>query len=93
VLEYYDWDYVVDQYERLFAKMAGQELPERDRANIERSEAASDRKKALSRSLRCDYFQIQTTAAADHGQISVPAESSPAARSLIEEPLPFTNEP
>lgn len=50
VLEYYDWDYVVDQYERLFAKMAGLQLPERDRANIKRSEAASDREKSLSRS-------------------------------------------
>jgi glycosyltransferase involved in cell wall biosynthesis len=48
VLEYYDWDYVVDQYERLFAKMAGLQLPERDRANIERSEAASAREKPLS---------------------------------------------
>jgi glycosyltransferase involved in cell wall biosynthesis len=27
VLEYYDWDYVVDQYERLFANMAGQPVP------------------------------------------------------------------
>lgn len=50
VLEYYDWDYVVDQYERLFAKMAGLQLPEQDRANIKRSEAASDREKSLSRS-------------------------------------------
>jgi glycosyltransferase involved in cell wall biosynthesis len=50
VLEFYDWDYVVDQYERLFAKMAGLQLPERDRANIERSEAASDREKSLSHS-------------------------------------------
>lgn len=50
VLEYYDWDYVVDQYERLFAKMAGLQLPEGDRANIKRSEAASDREKSLSRS-------------------------------------------
>ena len=50
VLEFYDWDYVVDRYERLFAKMAGLQLPERDRANIERSEAASDREKSLSHS-------------------------------------------
>src|SRR5438270_14075835 len=28
VQEVYDWDYVVDQYERLFAKMAGHLLPE-----------------------------------------------------------------
>jgi glycosyltransferase involved in cell wall biosynthesis len=29
VKEKYDWDYVVDQYEDLFAKMAGKPLPER----------------------------------------------------------------
>jgi glycosyltransferase involved in cell wall biosynthesis len=50
VLEYYDWDYVVDQYERLFAEMAGLPLPEADRANVERSEAASAREESLSRS-------------------------------------------
>jgi glycosyltransferase involved in cell wall biosynthesis len=50
VLEYYDWDYVVDQYERLFAEMAGLPLPQADRANIDRSEAASAREKLLSRS-------------------------------------------
>jgi len=51
VLEYYDWDYVVDQYERLFARMAGRPLPEADRANLNRSTAASAREeKAASRS-------------------------------------------
>jgi glycosyltransferase involved in cell wall biosynthesis len=50
VLEYYDWDYVVDQYERLFAEMAGLPLPAADRANLERSEAASAREESLSRS-------------------------------------------
>ena len=51
VLEYYDWDYVVDQYERLFARMAGLPLPEADRANLNRSTAASAREeKAASRS-------------------------------------------
>jgi hypothetical protein len=50
VLEYYDWDYVVDQYERLFAQMAGLPLPEADRANVNRSEAASAREKSLSHS-------------------------------------------
>lgn len=49
VLEYYDWDYVVDQYERLFAEMAGLPLPEADRANIDRSDAAAAREKLLSR--------------------------------------------
>ena len=29
VKEFYDWDYVVDQYEELFAKMAGLEVPPR----------------------------------------------------------------
>jgi glycosyltransferase involved in cell wall biosynthesis len=50
VLEYYDWDYVVDQYERLFARMAGLPLPEADRDNVNRSEAASAREKSLSHS-------------------------------------------
>jgi glycosyltransferase involved in cell wall biosynthesis len=30
VREFYDWDYVVDRYEELFAKMAGLPLPSRD---------------------------------------------------------------
>jgi glycosyltransferase involved in cell wall biosynthesis len=50
VLEYYDWDYVVDQYERLFARMAGLPLPEADLDNVNRSTAASAREKAASRS-------------------------------------------
>ena len=50
VLEYYDWDYVVDQYERLFAQMAGLTLPEADRANVTRSTAAFAREEAVSRS-------------------------------------------
>jgi glycosyltransferase involved in cell wall biosynthesis len=50
VLEHYDWDYVVDQYERLFAEMAGLTLPEADRANVIRSTAASAREESLSRS-------------------------------------------
>src|SRR3989475_1678771 len=50
VLDAYDWDYVVDQYERLFARIAGLPLPEADRANINRSEAASAREESLSRS-------------------------------------------
>src|SRR2546421_6303728 len=48
--EVYDLGLVVDQYERLFAQMAGLPLPEADRANINRSEAASAREKSLSRS-------------------------------------------
>jgi glycosyltransferase involved in cell wall biosynthesis len=31
VREFYDWDYVVDRYEELFANMAGLPLPSRDR--------------------------------------------------------------
>ena len=50
VLEHYDWDYVVDQYERLFAKMAGLSLPEADAANVTRSAAASAREESLIRS-------------------------------------------
>ena len=34
VLEAYDWDYVVGQYERLFAKMAGEPLPESKNAAV-----------------------------------------------------------
>jgi glycosyltransferase involved in cell wall biosynthesis len=50
VLEFYDWDFVVDQYERLFAKMAGLSLPEADSANVIRSTAASARERVMSRS-------------------------------------------
>jgi glycosyltransferase involved in cell wall biosynthesis len=49
--EFYDWDYVVDQYERLFAKMAGLQLPERDHtADIESADALAPQAKSLSRS-------------------------------------------
>jgi glycosyltransferase involved in cell wall biosynthesis len=34
VKEAYDWDYVVDRYEELFAKMAGLPLPSRDRLPV-----------------------------------------------------------
>jgi glycosyltransferase involved in cell wall biosynthesis len=46
-LEFYDWDSVVDQYERLFAKMAGQPLPEIDRTTVTES---APQEKSLSRS-------------------------------------------
>lgn len=46
-LEFYDWDSVVDQYERLFAKMAGQPLPEIDRTTVTES---APQEKLLSRS-------------------------------------------
>jgi glycosyltransferase involved in cell wall biosynthesis len=46
-LEFYDWDNVVDQYERLFAKMAGKPLPESKYSTV--SEPAPQ-EKSLSRS-------------------------------------------
>ena len=52
VLEYYDWDYVVDQYERLFAKMAGQALPLTNQTTVTESAADSAREKSVSRSAR-----------------------------------------
>lgn len=48
VQEMYDWNYVVDRYEDLFARMAGLPLPERDRATETASYPA--REKSLSRS-------------------------------------------
>ena len=51
VLEFYDWDYVVDQYERLFANMAGQPVPEpRHTAVTEAAHSDSVSEKSLSRS-------------------------------------------
>lgn len=49
VQEMYDWNYVVDRYEDLFARMAGLPLPERDRSPIETATETS-REKSLSRS-------------------------------------------
>src|ERR1700687_5087560 len=50
VLEFYDWDYVVDQYESLFAKMAGMQLPDTNCANESEKPADSVREKSLTRS-------------------------------------------
>jgi len=50
VQEMYDWDYVVDRYEDLFARMAGLPLPERDRSNAIETATDSSREKSLSRS-------------------------------------------
>ena len=50
VLERYDWDYVVDQYEDLFATMAGLPLPEREHATRLESHAQSITEKEISRS-------------------------------------------
>src|SRR5229473_7415881 len=50
VQEFYDWDYVVDRYEDLFARMAGLPLPERDRSNGIETATDSTHEKALSRS-------------------------------------------
>jgi glycosyltransferase involved in cell wall biosynthesis len=50
VQEMYDWDYVVDRYEDLFARMAGLPAPERDRSAGSETTADSTREKSLSRS-------------------------------------------
>ena len=50
VQEMYDWDYVVDRYEDLFARMAGLPLPERDRSTAIETATESTREKSLSRS-------------------------------------------
>lgn len=47
VLEFYDWDYVVDQYERLFANMAGKPVPESKHTKLSESAA---KEKSLRRS-------------------------------------------
>jgi glycosyltransferase involved in cell wall biosynthesis len=47
--EHYTWDRVVDQYEQLFAKMAGQPLPA-DQSTATQSPCDSVREKSLSRS-------------------------------------------
>jgi len=46
VQEMYDWDYVVDQYESLFASMAGKPLPEK----VVEEPASANQEKSLSRS-------------------------------------------
>jgi glycosyltransferase involved in cell wall biosynthesis len=50
VKEMYDWDYVVDRYEELFAKMAGLPVPERDRRTEIKSRVEVPQEKSLSRS-------------------------------------------
>ena len=51
VRDAYEWDYVVDQYEDLFASMAGLPLPSEKRRAAESSTTTkSDREKSLSRS-------------------------------------------
>src|SRR5881396_961392 len=50
VQEKYDWDYVVDRYEDLFARMAGLPLPEPDRLASVESPVSQTRDKSLSRS-------------------------------------------
>ncbi len=46
VQEVYDWDYVVDQYERLFAKMAGKPIPQA----IQTTAESTAKEESLSRS-------------------------------------------
>jgi glycosyltransferase involved in cell wall biosynthesis len=50
VKEAYEWDFVVDQYERLFAKMAGLQLPEQHHAPATQTAATSSKKETISRS-------------------------------------------
>ena len=51
VREAYDWDYVVDRYEELFARMADLPLPSENQRAVESSTATqSDRDKSLTRS-------------------------------------------
>lgn len=49
VIESYDWEYVVDQYERLFAKMAGKPLAEAQQTSNLKSPAAITKEETLSR--------------------------------------------
>jgi len=46
VQKFYDWDYVVDQYEHLFAKMAGKPMPQAIQATAE----STAKEESLSRS-------------------------------------------
>ena len=46
VQKFYDWDYVVDQYERLFAKMAGKPIPQA----IQTTAESTAKEESLSRS-------------------------------------------
>ncbi len=46
VQDFYDWDYVVDQYERLFAKMAGKPIPQA----IQTTAESTAKEESLSRS-------------------------------------------
>src|SRR5713226_7030633 len=48
--EVYDWNYVVDRYEDLFARMAGLPLPERGRSTAIETASESSREPSLSRS-------------------------------------------
>jgi len=50
VQEKYDWDYVVDQYERLFAKMAGAPVNEPGRHESVETPVSQAREKSLGRS-------------------------------------------
>ena len=51
VQEFYDWDYVVDQYEDLFARMAGLPLPSENlRATKSSINTQAERDKSLTRS-------------------------------------------
>ncbi|HSV33070.1 MAG TPA: glycosyltransferase [Pyrinomonadaceae bacterium] len=50
VQEYYDWDYVVDQYERLFARLCGKEIPQAIAVIAEEKSKVAKQGKELTRS-------------------------------------------
>jgi glycosyltransferase involved in cell wall biosynthesis len=50
VKDAYEWDYVVDQYEDLFAKMAGEKAPQRVRVSESKSPVEAHQEKSMSRS-------------------------------------------
>ena len=49
VRERYDWDYVVERYEELFARMAGQRLPERDPDDGENASGQASQRQTADR--------------------------------------------
>lgn len=50
VQEFYDWDFVVDQYERLFARMAGRPEPSPDQVKLDEPLVGEPDKESMGRS-------------------------------------------
>jgi glycosyltransferase involved in cell wall biosynthesis len=50
VQEFYDWEFVVDQYERLFARMAGLPAPSLVHAGVDKPLIDETEKRTMSRS-------------------------------------------